>query len=808
MRAIIVHGHFYQPPREDPWTREVHREPGAEPFGNWNERIFQECYRANAYARILDEHHRVEAIINNYLHMSFNFGPTLLSWMERHHPITYGRILEADRQSALRRSGHGNAIAQAYNHCILPLCNERDRRTQIRWGLADFRHRFGRQSEGMWLPETACNHDALEALIEEGVKFTILSPYQADKVRGFGQTEWIEVSGGRIDPTLPYAYFHRDGSGRSIDIFFYDGPKSRAIAFEGLLGSSTRFLDHLVDHQDGAGSMVSVATDGESYGHHFSFGDRCIAHALTVEAQSRGIQVTNYAEHLEHAPPRHEVLIVEGDDGLGSAWSCAHGVGRWFRDCGCHTGGHDDWNQAWRGPLRQALDLLRDELRTLFEETGQHYFEDPWAARDDYVNVLLEGAPARRPFFDRHAKRALSAEDRVAALELLEAQHFGMLMYTSCGWFFSDISGIETQQILKYAGRALDYALQFRPSDLRDRFLGQLAEAQSNHAHEGNGADVFRRHVDSVRLTPRRVVANIAVSSLVDSIGKTGEIGGYTFECSTFTKRPHGRLSLGIGLVDLVDVNTECQHRFAAGAMHLGGVDVYCVVKDQPDDAAFQSTADALLSAFVSQSVPTMLRQLADALGPDEYGLEHLLPETKEQISALIVGDLVRRFSDHYANLYEDNQRALDILQSSGFEVPKELRTAAEFTLSRRFEDEIRRQRESADPAAYQRAVEMAEAVVKFGYKIDHSASSRTFEHMISHAVQVALGRPGEETFATALSLIDLAHRLHLDVHLGRAQEAVYLLAQRDHAVPKDKLTALALALKFTPEALARHGDL
>ena len=807
MKAIVVHGHFYQPPRENPWTREVQREPGAEPFHDWNERIFHECYRANAYARVLDDQGRVEAIVNNYLHLSFNFGPTLLSWMERHHPITYGRILEADRESAFLRGGHGNAMAQAYNHCILPLCNERDRRTQIRWGLADFRHRFGRTSEGIWLPETACNHETLEALIEQQVKFTILSPYQAAQARPFGDGEWHDVTGGRIDPTMPYAYFHRDGSGRSIDIFFYDGPKSRAIAFEGLLGSSTRFIDHLTGHQDGGGSMVSVATDGESYGHHFTFGDRCVAHALTHEAPRRGVQVTNYAEYLEQCPPTHEVLITEGPDGLGSAWSCAHGVGRWFRDCGCHTGGHDGWNQAWRSPLRNALDLLRDELEVMFDDAGRGFFEDPWAARDEYIDVLLEGAPGRDAFFARHAKRALSSDDRVAALEMLETQHYAMLMYTSCGWFFSDISGIETQQILKYAGRALDYVEQFDATNtgLRSRFLEQLAEARSNWPHEGNGADVFRKYVDTSRLSPERIVANVAMSSLVENLGNTGEIGGYTYEREAFAQRPHGRFRLGVGLVDLMDTGTERRYRYAAGALHMGGVDFYCVVKDGVSDDDFRAASEPLFASFQALSVPAMLRRLAEAFGPDEYGLEHLLPEAREQISTMILGDLVRRFSEQYANLYEDNHRTLDILQSAGFEVPKELRAAAEFTLGRRFEEEIRLQRESSDPEAYRRAVEMAETVADFGYKIDRSASSRTFEHMISHAVQVALGRPSDETFETALALIDLAERLHLGVHLGRAQEAIYLLARRNHVVPKDKLTQLALALKFTPSALEAH---
>ena len=303
------------------------------------------------------------------------------------------------------------------------------------------------------------------------------------------------------------------------------------------------------------------------------------------------------------------------------------------------------------------------------------------------------------------------------------------------------------------------------------------------------------------------MVANVAMSSLVEHVGDTGEIGGFAFKRESFAQRPHGRLRLGVGLVDLVDVATERTHRFAAGALHLGGVDFYCVVKEAVSQQTFESTAEQLLGSFQALSVPALLRLLADLLGPDEYGLEHLLPEAKEQISTMILGDLVRRFSEQYANLYEDNQRTLDILQSAGFQVPRELRAAAEFTLGRRFEDEIRRQRESMDPAAYKRAIEMAAAFTEFGYKVDRSTSSRTFEHMISHAVQVALGRPSDETFTTALSLIDLADRLHLDVHLGRSQEALYLLSQRNHVIPKAQLTQLAVALRMTPGAVAAGTD-
>jgi alpha-amylase/alpha-mannosidase (GH57 family) len=324
MPALIIHGHFYQPPRENPWTGIIERQPGAAPFHDWNERIHLECYKPNAFVELPDR------TINNYANISFNFGPTLLSWLEQNHPETLQRIIEADRDSALKRNGHGNAIAQAYGHAILPLCNERDLRTQIRWGLADFRYRFGREAEAMWLPETACNDNVMDALIDEGLRFVILAPNQAARVRPEASTgsdsEWQEVSEQTIDTSIPYIRFHRDGSNRSIAVFFYDGPTSRAIAFEKLLTSSTQFVNRLALAASGR-ELVNVATDGETYGHHFKFGDLCLAHALAEEAPARDFQITNYAAYLAEHPPAFEVEINNGPDGEGTSWSCVHGVG-------------------------------------------------------------------------------------------------------------------------------------------------------------------------------------------------------------------------------------------------------------------------------------------------------------------------------------------------------------------------------------------------------------------------------------------------------------------------------------------------
>ena len=475
MTALIIHGHFYQPPRENPWTGEVEREPTAAPYHDWNERIHDECYAPNAAA-------------NNYANISFNFGPTLLSWLEQHHPETYNRILAADKDSSLRRGGHGNAIAQAYGHAILPLCNERDRLTQVAWGLADFRFRFGREPEALWLPETAANDATLDLLIEQGLRYVILSPEQARRVQL--DAEWVDVSGGKVDCTRPYLFKHSDGSGRSIAVFFYNGPLARAIAFENALTSSRGLVARFV-HAGQGGDLVNVATDGETYGHHFKFGDLCLAHALEIDAKAAGFWITNYGEYLDRNPPQFTVEIDNGPDGEGTSWSCAHGVSRWSRDCGCHTGGEAGWNQSWREPLRSALNFLRDDAALKFETAAAELLRDPWAARNDYISVLLGERFSN--FLSRHARRVLIEAEAERAFKLLEMQRSALLMFTSCGWFFSDLGGIETVQVLRYAARVVDLQTQLGFEVPRKEFLDLLARARSNDPAKGTGADIFLR---------------------------------------------------------------------------------------------------------------------------------------------------------------------------------------------------------------------------------------------------------------------------------------------------------------------------
>jgi alpha-amylase/alpha-mannosidase (GH57 family) len=810
MSDLVIHGHFYQPPRENPWTGKIDRDPKVYPYHDWNERIHHECYRANAFARIFDGYNRVERIVNNFEGLSFNFGPTLLSWLEYADPPAYKRLVDADRSSVIARGGHGNAIAQAYNHTILPLATPRDRVTQIRWGLADFRRRFEREPEAMWMPETACNDATLGALIDEGMKYAILAPYQAARVRPLSGGSWVNAADGAIDSGVAYRYLHRDGSGRHIALFFYDGPASRSIAFEGTLSSSQAFVGRLAAGRGGPGRLIHVATDGESYGHHFRHGELTLAHAITVEGPARNVNFTNYGAFLAENPPTMEVEIAAGPDGQGTSWSCAHGVGRWYRDCGCNTDSKEGWNQAWRSPLRQALDLLHDEADAAFEDYLSGVLSDPWKARDGYIDVYADPS-IRERWLVAHQKRPLSDEQRVRVLTFLELARSAQFMYTSCGWFFSDLAGIEPRQVMAYAGHALDLMDELGVVSPRERFLEVLAQAKSNVPSLGNGADIFVKTVEPLRVSPARIALHLAISSLVepnDERGEeTGTAGGHHFKRTGFHVRRQGRLSLATCRLSLEHAITGLRHEYAAGSMHLGGVDFYAAAREFAGTERFEAAATRIWSAFPSASLPTLLRILQQELGPNEGGLEALLPDGREQVSELAFGNVIGSFVEEYGRLYSSHQRVLEMLHEAGLELPKELRLAAEFALGRQFMQEIKSAHRSLDPAAYRHAIEIADEALRRGYEIDRSAASETLGDMIAEAVARAMDTPAAARVRTAMTLIELARRLRADAELGRAQETLYQALGARDSWPEG-VSLMAIALGFSPSVVGRRESL
>jgi len=464
-RSVVIHGHFYQPPRDDPWLEKVLPEPSAAPYHDWNERIERECYRAMVAARRYGPDGRIADIVNALAWISFDYGSTLLEWLERHAPRTYAGMLEADRLSALRLGGHGNAIAQPYHHVILPLATRRDKTTEVRWGIADFRRRFGREPEGMWLPETAVDEETLDVLAAEGIRFTVLAPHQVGGAPGRGLPGRFRTSGGR-----------------SIALFPYDGDLSHGVAFGALLRDAKIWRDQTLARD---ADLVSLATDGETYGHHHRFGDVALAWVTGELAARADVTVENFASFLARHPAAADVELV-----APSAWSCAHGVERWRSDCGCKMAPEKPSQQAWRTPLRDGLNWLAGELHAIYEPEANAMFGDAWAARDAYGQIVgrLDRATAPLPLPPRAARAALRAR------ELLELERNALRMFTSCGWFFDDIGGIEAVQILRYAARAIDLA---GPDGrrLETGLLERLALGRSNDPALGTGAEVYRRLV-------------------------------------------------------------------------------------------------------------------------------------------------------------------------------------------------------------------------------------------------------------------------------------------------------------------------
>ena len=485
-RSVCIHGHFYQPPRHNPWTGLIDPQPSAAPFPDWNARVAAECYTPNSQAKQLDGDGVVRRVVNNYASMSFNFGPTLLSWMEKAVPGTYRAIVDADRLGAEQFNGHGPAVAQAFHHLIMPLATSRDQRTQVVWGIRDFEHRFGRSPEGMWLPETAADTASLEALAEQGILFTILAPSQAKRFRLAGEESWRNAAEG-FDVRRPYKAVLP--SGRSLALFFYDGPISQEIAFGGLLEKGENLAERLIsvlDPDPAEAQLVSIATDGETYGHHKTFGEMALARSLELLQTEASVKLATFASFLADHPPMHSAEIHEQ-----SAWSCAHGVGRWRTNCGCHTGGEAGWTQAWRAPLRNAMIWLRDRLDEVYEEHGSRMLRSPWHARDEFIDVLLDRGKAGA-FIDTHA---LPGSDANTVMQLLEMQNQSMQTQTSCGWFFNDLAGIETVQILRHAGRAVDLCWNTVGLDLEREFLDRLAKARSNQKQFGTGKDIYLNQV-------------------------------------------------------------------------------------------------------------------------------------------------------------------------------------------------------------------------------------------------------------------------------------------------------------------------
>jgi alpha-amylase/alpha-mannosidase (GH57 family) len=621
-RFICIHGHFYQPPRENPWLETVETQDTAAPYHDWNERICAECYAPNGAARIVNIKNQIMRIVNNYARMSFNFGPTLLSWLKENAPRTYRMILDGEQRSRKSFDGHSSAMAQVYNHIILPLASERDRITQIRWGIADYEHHYGTPPEGMWLAETAADTESLELLAQHGIKFTLLAPHQCKRIRplkdGGG---WSDTAGATVDTTRPYLV--RFDSGVSIAVFFYNGPVSRAIAFEGLLNSGENFVARLkAGFKDSSqAQLVHVATDGESYGHHHKHGEMALAYTLRRLEGDKTVNLANYGSFLEEFPPEYECEIVDN-----TSWSCVHGIERWRSNFGCN-GGKPGCNQLWRAPLRQALDELRDAVVPLTEQEGGKLFKDVWAARDGYIEVVLDrGEESVERFFRAHESHILSDPERVRALELMELQRHAQLMYTSCGWFFDDIAGIETVQVIAYAARVLQLAQELFAGQavaLEPSFLVHMAAARSNDASAGDGAQIYKKCVATMELGLEQVAAHYAISSVFSSFAEETDLFCYHVRRISYDIYTSGRGRLALGRAQIASAITGQEQSFSFAVLHFGDQNITAAVKPymEADAAEFEAFAKQAAEHVQRAYFPEVIRLLDRYYGRVDYSL-------------------------------------------------------------------------------------------------------------------------------------------------------------------------------------------
>jgi alpha-amylase/alpha-mannosidase (GH57 family) len=678
-KCICVHGHFYQPPRENPWLEVVELQDSAHPYHDWNERITAECYATNSASRILDDQNRIIRLVNNYSKISFNFGPTLLAWMEKHAREVYEGILDADGRSRTMFSDHGSAIAQPYNHMILPLAERRDKVTQIVWGIRDFEHRFNRRPEGMWLPETAVDLETLDIMADHDIRFTILAPRQARRIRPSGGERWYDVSGERIDPTMPYV--QPLPSGRKIAIFFYDGPVSKAVAFEGLLNRGESLAQRLLGAFDPfreRPQLVHIATDGESYGHHHRHGDMALAYALHF-IESRGLaKLTNYGEYLERHPPTHEVEIFEN-----SSWSCVHGIERWRSDCGCNSGGHGEWNQGWRAPLRDALDFLRDTLASAFAARAGAILNDPWQARDEYIRIVLDRSIENvEAFVGAQATRPLNRDEKITVIKLLEMQRHLMLMYTSCGWFFDELSGIETVQVLQYAGRALQLGKEIFGNGEEPRFLELLERAKSNIREHRDGKQIFENLVKPASVDFVKVGAHYAMSSLFEDYAKQEDISCFTADQEVYERAAAGKVKVAVGRVKVASEITGEEKRLCFGVLHWGDNNLSGCVREcsdtEPEDAAVKE----ILRVFGHGAFLETLHLLEEHFGASVYSLRNMFRDEQRKILEIILQSTLSNTVAVYRQVYENNAPLMRFLKDLNIPAPGAIRTAAEYVLN------------------------------------------------------------------------------------------------------------------------------
>ena len=818
-KYLTIHGHFYQPPRENPWLEEIEIQDSARPFHDWNERVSSECYEPNSVSRIVDDKNRILDIVNNYQNMSFNIGPTLLSWMEKYAPCSYRRIINADKNSIELYGGHGCAIAQVYNHIIMPLANTNDKYTQAIWGIRDFQKRFGRMPEGIWLAETAVDAQTLEVLIDLGIRYTILSPFQAQCVRKMDSenpNDWHDVSWGSIDPSQPYRYYV-EGSDKKkfIDLFFYDGAISKSVAFDFLLTDGEKFARRLLDGYSESRQrtqLVNIATDGESYGHHTKFSDMALSYVLGVKAKDLGFEITNYGQYLEMYPPEYEVDIKPV-----SSWSCSHGVERWKDDCGCNTGAQPGWNQKWRKPLRDALDYLRDELIKLCSAEGAKYYKDFWDARNKYIDVILDRSEESvNKFLKENCISGFKAKDRTKALKLMEIQRFCMLMYTSCGWFFAEISGIETVQIMKYAARAIQLAGAFSNANFEEKFLNILSKAKSNIEEYGNGKNIYERFVKPSVVCIEQIVCHWAISSLYSDLADLDEIYCYKIKKVNYKVVKNGHAELALGRIEVTSKITLEKWDMGFALLKTPDSEFYCAAKECKPDEDLSEGRKLIINTFMSNVMLETLKAFEEQYSAKFYRLKDVLIDKRKTILDNVLKSRLTRVANTYEELFEELKVPVAHLANLGMDIPDAFRVSAKFCLIKNLQEILTHIHDFRNEEFLAQVKKIKEGADKFFVNLNKSNSgvilAKKLQSLIDELSQTMDLKVADEIFA----IFDVIDILQLNVEIKVAQniyfEKIYskiniLVEHLELSKTKDEDRQIALTLLEVGKKLNINTD-
>jgi alpha-amylase/alpha-mannosidase (GH57 family) len=777
-RYVIIHGHFYQPPRENPWLDIIEKQASASPDHDWNERIYDQCYRPNAYSRILDSRGMIVDIHNNYLYMSSNFGPTLFLWLEKNHPKVAAQIIAADRESCLKFKNHGNALAQVYNHMIMPLALRRDKLTQIRWAKEFFHKRYNREPEGFWLAETAINMETVECLIEEGVRFVVLSPIQAESVRPIaGNEQWKSASQG-VDTRHAYRIFARKfdatRTGGHLDVFFFNEGLSREVSFGDLLvnantlGAKIRSCyDDEADHDQ----AVVIATDGETFGHHKPFGDMCLAYFFSRVAAEMDIVPVNFGYFLEKNPPAFEVML-KNEFGEGTAWSCAHGMGRWSRDCGCKAGGPPAWNQAWRAPLRHAFDSLQKQIDETYEKSLSAFVPDPWQLRDAYQRLLE--ARTLKDFKTLLVKEgvmgSITDNDAMMVRRMLEAQKYMLFAYTSCGWFFFDISGIETVQNIAYAGRALALAID-KPQRGRVTadFLRLLAEAKSNVAGK-DGAVIFNESVAPF-LRHLEILCFTAVAEKTVAPDKTGsdEFDNFGFRVA-LSELGHAKKGEqgepGMFLASINNIGSGEHARFAVClARDDGQIRGWCLPGDIAEDAS-SGAPDTKL--FLSHPETTAL------------DLSSMFEESKVRLAGHFMASMARDTRNKYESWMEQNEKILDSLSSLGVPLPPFVAAPIAYVLTAQWNSAINEIKiYGREDDVYNRLLGLWKKTRKYNIILDYTESARLLLDLLVSELNIFAETLSEVSSERMRYLLNIVDRFAIPFSKNKTEDLFFSILEK-----------------------------